>query len=343
MRCLRLVATVCLGLACSGSDATTVDGGADTAKNDSGIDAGIDKRTAYAEGICRVVHSCELAAGTRAPAYGSVTICLDARERLGLVARAFDNPLRSVDDAALDACLRALEEKPCSEWLDVSPTESLCAPSTVAVGKGAADACCFHTGDCQSGHYCTQGKCKAHVDAGGACFADIECAPGTYCNRISDTCVATLADEAACGRGAECTSGFCIGFKCAAERLTSGQPCAGDSDCQNNLYCPQAGSLQGQCTPFVNAGGACEISQHFVNGCKWGLTCVDKTCQAAAGLGEACTDLPCVDTLRFYCSGTDDVCKLRRSEGEQCTVDPQCLMGLVCSGDDICTPTRSCV
>jgi hypothetical protein len=61
--------------------------------------------------------------------------------------------------------------------------------------------------------------CTRRGGAGSACFTDINCTPGFFCdnpdlNIAGSNCMPRKADDAACRAGNECTSLFCIGGKC---------------------------------------------------------------------------------------------------------------------------------
>ena len=61
--------------------------------------------------------------------------------------------------------------------------------------------------------------CMARGGAGNACFTDINCVAGFFCDNPSlsiagSNCMARKADNAACKTGNECSSLFCIRGKC---------------------------------------------------------------------------------------------------------------------------------
>jgi hypothetical protein len=82
-----------------------------------------------------------------------------------------------------------------------------------AIG-GAGSSC---TGDvaCPKTAYCKSGQCVDRVPVGGTCtFSD--CVAEARCDSATKTCVALLADGAACQTGSDCASSECDKGKCVA-------------------------------------------------------------------------------------------------------------------------------
>ncbi len=80
--------------------------------------------------------------------------------------------------------------------------------------------------------------------ADAACDSSLECVDGYYC--ASDVCTAFAAQDAACTAGETiCAAGlYCDGSNCVA-RLSSGNQCLSNAQCQAGLVCD---SVSGECT-----------------------------------------------------------------------------------------------
>jgi len=213
-----------------------------------------------------------------------------------------------------------------------------CNPATNTCTGGAFGDGCTGNADCSS-NMCSSGTCSAPV-AGGACLADLECAPGFYCNNLqcaarltSGTCV-NGNDMFQCANGYTCmlasasaTSSSCIqqlslaegdycgipannvcgtNLRCSAGYCVSTQPeyCTTGNDCLYNHYCSCDGGLlfdgYGTCTKLPSCYSSLTNLQ----------TCFNTNCenrmdfQAAIPFATSCLQTQCASQYAtfFKCS-----------------------------------------
>lgn len=114
----------------------------------------------------------------------------------------------------------------------VAPNQS-CRPSNPLskAQAGAALAACTMSETTACLPTALTWNCAARAGAGGACFTDINCVPGFFCDNpnldiTGSFCMARKADGAACKTGNECSSLFCSAGKCVPPNVAG-------------AYCPQ--------------------------------------------------------------------------------------------------------
>lgn len=177
----------------------------------------------------------------------------------------------------------------CGVRLDCNPTTSRCAAL-----PGLDQPC---DSWCQDGLWCDRSmqRCKVLPTAGQSCFVDGTCSPGLDCDVFGQCQPRELG--AACGPdGVDhdlfCGPGFvCNGATCVAA-LAEGAACSARWECGEGLRCEG-----GACRPVRAPGAACTAS----DACAYGTECRAGRCSALPDLGEACT----ATCLRGVCaSGT---------------------------------------
>lgn len=191
-----------------------------------------------------------------------------------LSASLADNVVK-VDEAAVDACAKAMNESLTGcDWVTPSAPPLPAACKNLIQGQQAAGARCRSPLDCQSGLHCVDNVCAQPEKLGSTCgravdaFAaatrqtELDAAHPTCaqaCSLVTHRCEATPDVGSQCFANTGCSKGqLCIDGKCAiATPGTAGQPCAGTT-------------------------------------CADGLRCVNKTCVAKAATGESCSsDFDC--------------------------------------------------
>ena len=146
-------------------------------------------------------------------------------------------------------------------------------------------------------------KCATAVNA-------ITC-DALYTRNTPTACVpdpGKLANGAACGDDAQCTSTYCkkpanaVCGVCGA-RATAGGACSIDADCDFKLKC--ANML---CVAYGAVGASCDGGHP----CAAPNVCRGGTCAVPAGAGQACTPSAsggdCDQTKGLYCAPTSRVC-----------------------------------
>lgn len=162
-------------------------------------------------------------------------------------------------------------------------------------------------------------------------MTELECVPEAYCTYAvagSTTCPGTCKARVAVGgtatNSAECERDLVlIDGKCATPRR-AGESChLLDAPCGAGLVC-----LEGTCKAYGGLGEACSDSAP----CQFFLRCAEGTCSAPGGVGEACSALSSYDCkLDLYCNSADAVCKEPQGEGESCEGSSGCERTLTCS------------
>ena len=199
---------------------------------------------------------------------------------------------------------------------------------------------------------------KIEFDAGvaSACLAEVE---SLTCDRTSreyrqPLCTGllrgTLGDQEPCAFGSECISqecwveselacddagccrGTCVGELAPQVETVGGrcrfEPCF-DAWCDGSA-----------CVALLPEGAACNVDgdRWWREVCEYGLECFYGTCTRAVGSGESSLSNPCrlVGDIR----GAGGTCVRRRIAGERCygSVEPECVIGLVCDRG-----TKTCV
>jgi hypothetical protein len=145
------------------------------------------------------------------------------------------------------------------------------------------------------------------VDAGGECWADIEC-KSTSCQGNGDS---------------PCRVGTCVGEPVLpASPAQLGQSCYLGLGCAQGLYCDQFSST---CAMLKTAGTLCSST----NECEYGLGCAGTgtagpTCRELPTIGQPCPDGLCRDDGAYCSSGTTRICMQVGVVGATCTSYEQC-------------------
>jgi hypothetical protein len=118
------------------------------------------------------------------------------------------------DAAASGACLTAMQNQSCDDWVKGTVEPAACA--NVTMPKVALDGACGGDGDCIGG-YCDgadsstnppkDGTCKATIAHGGQCTVADTCEDDKdYCDGTTMTCTAKKAGGTACTDDNECSN-----------------------------------------------------------------------------------------------------------------------------------------
>ncbi len=246
-------------------------------------------------------------------------------------------------------------------------TGSTCAPPACGAGSQqdqslcAADGSCVPTGQQSCNGYACDGVGEVCLTS---CAGPADCLAGSYC-RADSTCVAQLADGAACdGEGnAACLSGYCDGALCCA----NGDCCNQPRDCPATyVAAPQCTDAtlgtdcqgtrrQATCTSSVcgsngiDDDSACSGLSHDCTGGYLPVACSSDPDQPAPVCATSCArDVDCKSG--FFCSGT--TCAPQPGVGDACTATGQgtCLVGLKCvtgvccddAGPECCSNAADC-
>ena len=261
---------------------------------------------------------------------------------------ADDNPCTDDSCDAVDGCLHAPNEVPCSDG-SVCTVNDTCKDSQCDPGVDldcndnnpcTADSCdpaagCTHDPaeePCDDGNACTVGDhCEVGVcgfdsvdscNDGNPCTSD-SCDPVQGC--VNDTVAGPCSDNDPCTLNDLCVDGQCVSG--APTNCDDGNPCTEDKcdevgKCENN-------PMQADC----NDGNACTKGDHCDEGlCMHvGLTNCDD--------GDVCTTDNCDPVNGCTYSTNENVC----SDGSICTVGDQCVDGSCAPGDSIeCDDGNDC-
>ena len=112
-----------------------------------------------------------------------------------------------------------------------------CLAITQKCTDGRAGSLCTITGDCDSGNYCSGGKCVAGAKNGESCGPSKLCGPGMACLAFAQKCTNGEVGSQ-CNVNGDCDHGRCEGrfpgpYYCRA-RLDRGSTCDESSDCKSN-------------------------------------------------------------------------------------------------------------
>ncbi len=245
------------------------------------------------------------------------------------------------DRAQASACLAALEEMSCVEYMmvDIGSFAGLPAECRAAMAPQVAtgDPCYSELGYECSG-YCEMGSvetcfaggtCRDYVNLDGDCSADQRCGPGLRCNGSvceeaptlavlgeGGDCSAsnTICDDPyhCCRDAAECTVGTCVA------RKTADTGCLTEDECQLGLQCRSTGGPT-TCAALLPEGAECSGGD-----CAQGLYCnAEYRCARNPRLGEACAE-PVSEDLVWcedsWCdsSGDEPTCREFLEPGQPC-------------------------
>jgi hypothetical protein len=290
-----------LALSCSPADV------ADT----SGVSSAIaDGCAEYAYAYCTKLASCS--STVLQQRWGSTTGC-ESIEKTSCV-NALTAPQTGATLAGREACMAALPQWDCTDFIDSQNPPPACHIATGPLANGAS---CAVSPQCQSsfcglptGSAC--GTC-ADVPQSGASCADSECPQGLNCLGTPPTCLAPAETGDSCLSTAYCTDGLtCVGFTvsppvpgiCKPSVTTSGTVCsASESNCDyySGLACNAVSSL-------------CETLKLY----EPGQACGEVTEQESSCVGGVCTRGVCVAYVP-----PGGACEL---DGPTCTPDTSCIV-----------------
>ena len=193
---------------------------------------------------------------------------------------------------------------------------------------------------------CRGGLCltRAPSEDGGPCIGDEECAGGLICSRRGVCQDGGPGDD--CVDADDCDPNlapFCEDDACVPAGV--GEACTSDETCESDtLYCDPDG--------FCRAGLEGDPCADDLQCAKTGRYCgPDEQCHNGS-TGDACdTTADCVED-NDICKGTPITTCWDRAEGDPCTEDAHCPVGLYCaasqsecrdgSTDDHCDTTSDC-
>jgi hypothetical protein len=251
--------------------------------------------------------------------------------------------LRFFSDAAED-CLDAVGDAPCDDVALLYRVEQRCH-HVLEPGAGPGTPC--WAGECEGGRCAgaqagCMGTCVSYPPPGSPCDpADpFGCDPTVqWCD---GACEMKKPQGASCNTDVECAYGYsCQSGQCGDPPVFhSGDTCPViDRLCSDQLYC----SSMNVCTPFVQAGGACDVDV----ACQAGNACVgltrtapgaaptaNGTCQPWADTSHACTDAPvsgCPATQTCAGGACVAAAASQVNVGERCSSDGDCAGGLYCA------------
>jgi hypothetical protein len=159
------------------------------------------------------------------------------------------------------------------------------------------EPCWYGTSICGEGRYCDSEAevCRQAAGPGESCFAS-ECAEGLVCYEnkycVEPAGVDERCNVIACAEGLECLH-LAEGMLCKPPP-DEGEYCEGT--CAEGLGCDS----DNRCVRRGDVGAACSGAA----GCLVELLCVEGTCEAAPGAGEACHEGNCAAGLECE----DEVC-----------------------------------
>lgn len=140
----------------------------------------------------------------------------------------------------------------------------------------------------------------------------------------------TLANGAACGDSAQCSSGYCtMDFfqvcGVCADPVAAGGPCSKSAQCQDGLVCLSPGT----CVVPAKLGESCSNAT-----CDGNLNCVDGLCAQPLAAGASCdpTQLYCDTHLGLQCDSTT----------QRCVERPTAPIGANCTAGQTCRASGSC-
>ena len=194
----------------------------------------------------------------------------------------------------------------------------------------ASGKCCGAAGDCDDANVCTNDKCSAQFKCSytnnnfvqcesGECTGQSFIKPKTCSGGTCSAGGATLN----CAPTSSCFAGGCDSDGCTLTPSPAGTVCAEAASGGGYTFtAAQTCNGTGQC---AKGGGQAP--------CPGGFVCVDgETCGSSCGPGVACQP-------GWYCAA-GNVCQPKRSNGDVCTGDAQCL-DLHCA-NGFCCPAGKC-
>jgi hypothetical protein len=255
--------------------------------------------------------------------YGDVNTCESLMKSSCLANLAA--PSTGSTPAGLEACVQALPNWDCGDYLFSQNAPPECQQTTGALGTGGT---CAFTTQCQSG-FCAMvpgaacGTCAPTPQPGDSCAQLTSCGFGLACSSFSQTCLVVAQPMTACAPTQSCT----VGYECIGANYSTGAP----------GVCQTAGE---------SLGTACSSSTHDCDFYS-GFTCNTQTLQCVAaqlvGAGQACNYVASANQT-MYC-GSGGKC-LSPTPGAQGTCAGASPVGGPCdlvAGPECISPSRCLV
>lgn len=309
----RLLAVAFLALSATGCSPKSV----------GGSDAGADQEKACADSAyarCSRVQACSsIAIQLR---YGDMATC-QANMKAYCVA-GFNAPSTGGTPASLEACVAAIPNWDCADYLFSTNPPPECVQTTGSIANGGA---CAYPGQCQSG-FCAVapgancGTCAPAPSPGDTCTQLVTCGMGLICDVVTGTCEPPAAAGSSCLPGQSCVPGQ----ECVGANYTTGAP--------------------GNCQVAVEVdGGACSGTTAY---CDFygGLVCntTAKTCVplTLAGGGQPCGYVPSLGVTEYCAQG--EHCP-NVTDGGQAVCPGTAAMGAACDvvNGPGCVPPARCI
>jgi hypothetical protein len=196
-------------------------------------------------------------------------------------------------------------------------------------GECTSNSCAAPTGTCTMA--CCAGTCNADPPAAvaiGKSCADAPCVDGAYCDDTT-TCVALIAQNAACASSSNCTYGTICAGQTGALTCTP-TPKAGDTCLLEDgafATCSTEGldcDSTNHCVALLDKGATCGDA---TPPCKGDLTCDPSTlkCGSPPADGQACTD-QCASPDHCVINGTtgQGTCTAPLANGMPCQSSSDC-------------------
>jgi hypothetical protein len=332
-----------MAMGCSPKNVGGMDAGSADASGEAATEAStddVDKAcgdSAYAK--CSRLQACSPTLVTLR--YGDLPTCEASMKAFCLAALAAPSQGQTV--AGLEACVGAMNDWACADYIVEANPPPECAQPTGSVAVGSA---CAFAGQCQTG-YCSVangapcGTCAPAPKAGDPCASILSCGMGLQCNAVSQTCDAVAAHLAPCAPGQPCVLGDeCVGSNsskgtpgtCQTAVETPGAACSSSTaecDFYRGLTCSGSGTCVA--VQFASGGQACGFvaAQNVDVRCVGSQNCPSTTgdagtaptCPSASPVGGPC-DLAagpgCVDLSECIVTGGGTAGTCRERDGTAC-------------------------
>lgn len=212
---------------------------------------------------------------------------------------------------------------------------SRCGECQVVYGAKQAGEPCLALGwgasDCAQGLFCLDaGVCAdpcAPTPVGEPCdWGTSICGPGRYCDSDDEVCRALAGLDESCVE-TECEEGLTCNSRDYCVEIAGLDESCGETRCEDGLECLHLATGM-RCKPTPGEGEYCEGT------CVGDLRCDPEQdlCLRPLADGAACVDDPQCDS--WLC--VDGSCVARPGEGQAC-IDGECAAGLECD-DAVCAP-----
>ena len=226
------------------------------------------------------------------------------------------------DPAAARACADHLRGASCDLLESVAAAEEA-ACDGVFIGKAKVDESCYVDGECEGELFCDR----------AACAPDAVCCAGACTERVQPAALGEDCSMIACDPTTWCETQMDSTMVCAAE-VGNGLECTSAAACMDGNRCdinPNTGT--GKCYTLSKEGQPCNPDLASGSCVAVGDWChpADKKCVLRGRVGEACTDVPCLDFA--VCDGM--TCQAKPRDGEACkeAMGIGCRSGLACEND----------